>query len=632
MATAWSAQKVGAAQREVIIRDPVVISSSLPRFVAPGDETRMLLEIANTDASIGKFDMAFEFSDNIKSSDQSLPGVIELEPGSFKTINIPISAGLVGDAWARIEMSGAGGFFVTHEVALNIRSGFLPLTQKQKVRLVAKSGTLSVDKYLLEGTLLEGAKVNISVALENSIEVPSLLAQLNRYPYGCAEQITSKALPLLYLSEFPSDVSGEEGDKVKARVQKGINTVLSYQSSEGGFSLWGTENDDLWLTAYVSDFLTRAIEKGYKIPRQSLRRSLRNLQNVLAYQNDLGENGEAIAYSLYVLARNRLASAGDLRYYIDTQLQAFKTPIARAQLAAGIALYGDQQRSKRTFNSAFELALSDADPNSHRYSYGSRLRDAAAILALAGESDSSSESLSDMNRLVSSLNITDKYTSTQEQAWMLLAARASIKSNEKISLDVNGLPHSGTYTVELNGNEISDNPVRLKNRYEEDLQVIVTTTAVPDQAPPAGGQGFTITRTYYRLDGSTANVSEVSQNERFVVVLDIRQLRDVPSRIIISDLLPAGFEIDNPNIVKSADLSNFKWLPPVNSVHSEFLNDRFVTAFNRSRGGETDFTVAYMVRAITPGTFMHPAASVEDMYRPHLSARTATGWMKVKTP
>ena len=632
MATAWSAQKVGAGEREVIIRDPVVISSSLPRFVAPGDETGMLLEISNTDAAISRFDMAFEFSDNIKSSAASLPGTIELAPGASTKINVPLIAGVAGDGWARVEMSGADGFLVTHEVALEIRSGFLPLTQKQKVRLVANSGTISVDKNLLEGTLLEGAKVNISVALENSIEVPSLLAQLNRYPYGCAEQITSKALPLLYLSEFPSDVSGEEGDKIKARVQQGINTVLSYQSSEGGFSLWGTETDNLWLTAYVTDFLTRAIEKGYQVPRQSLRQSLQNLKNVLAYQNDLGENGEAVAYALYVLARNRLASAGDLRYYIDTQLQAFQTPIARAQLAAGIALYGDQQRSRTTFASAFELALSDGDLNSHRYSYGSRLRDAAAILALAGESDSSSQNLSDMNRLVSSLNITDRYTSTQEQAWMLLAARASIKANEKISLDVNGLPHAGTYQVALDGDEIADNPVLLKNRYEEDLQVIITTTAVPDQAPPAGGQGFTIARTYYRLDGSTANVSEVAQNERFVVVLDIRQLQDVPSRIIISDLLPAGFEIDNPNIVKSADLSNFKWLPPVKSVHSEFLNDRFVTAFNRSRGGESNFTVAYMVRATTPGTFMHPAASVEDMYRPHLSARTATGWMKVTKP
>ncbi|MCP4070307.1 MAG: hypothetical protein GY742_01035 [Hyphomicrobiales bacterium] len=632
MATAWSAEALGAAQSEVIIRDPVVISASLPKFLAPGDETRMLVEITNTDAVAGEFDVEYTFSENLGSDGKDLIDNIELVAGDARTIAVPVTAGTAGEAWARIALSGVDGVYVTHEIAVNIRSGILPVTRKLKARLIANNGSLNIDRNLLEGNLLEGAKVNISVALENSIEVPSLLLRLNRYPYGCAEQITSKALPLLYLSEFPARLSGEENEKVESRVQVAINTVLSYQSSSGGFSLWGTESDDLWLSAYVTDFLTRANEKGYKVPRQSLRQSLQNLQNVLAYQNNLDENDEAIAYTLYVLARNRVASAGDLRYYVDTQLQEFKTPIARAQLAAGMALYGDRLRADQTFNSAFQLALSDADPDSIRYSYGSRLRDAAAMLALAGESNSSVANLADMNRLVASLYFVDSYTSTQEQAWMLLAARASKKSSDRILLDINGLPHSGAYSQRLDGGELADDPIVLKNRYDEDLQVIVTTVAVPDEAPVAGGEGFSIERTYYRLDGSEANVSEVSQNERFVVVLNVSQLRDLPSRLIISDLLPAGFEIDNPRLVKSADLANFKWLPKVNSVYSEFLNDRFVTAFNRSKGGKKDFTVAYMVRAVTPGTYMHPAASVEDMYRPQLSARTATGWMRVVKP
>jgi alpha-2-macroglobulin len=32
---------------------------------------------------------------------------------------------------------------------------------------------------------------------------------------------------------------------------------------------------------------------------------------------------------------------------------------------------------------------------------------------------------------------------------------------------------------------------------------------------------------------------------------------------------------------------------------------------------------------VTPGTYVLPAASVEDMYRPEYSARTATGLMEV---
>ena len=90
---------------------------------------------------------------------------------------------------------------------------------------------------------------------------------------------------------------------------------------------------------------------------------------------------------------------------------------------------------------------------------------------------------------------------------------------------------------------------------------MVTTVAAPIQPLPAGGDGFSIERTYYRLDGSEANVTEVTQNERFVVVLQVNEHNNWASRVLVNDLLPAGFEIDNPRLVSSADLANFGWLP-----------------------------------------------------------------------
>ena len=40
--------------------------------------------------------------------------------------------------------------------------------------------------------------------------------------------------------------------------------------------------------------------------------------------------------------------------------------------------------------------------------------------------------------------------------------------------------------------------------------------------------------------------------------------------------------------------------------------------------------VAYLVRAVTPGAFVHPAATAEDMYRPDRFARTAAGRLTVR--
>ena len=99
------------------------------------------------------------------------------------------------------------------------------------------------------------------------------------------------------------------------------------------------------------------------------------------------------------------------------------------------------------------------------------------------------------------------------------------------------------------------------------------------------------------------------------------------------DLLPAGFEIDNPGLVSSAQLSNFSWLAETDAAHLEFRDDRFVAAFDPDDGEcDRNITLAYVVRAVTPGIYAHPAATVEDMYRPQFSARTAMGMMEVKAP
>ena len=216
---------------------------------------------------------------------------------------------------------------------------------------------------------------------------------------------------------------------------------------------------------------------------------------------------------------------------------------------------------------------------------------------------------------------------------MLLAARALKSGNDSITLTVNGAPHAGGYSNQITGSDLVDSPLTVTNTGTTPLQAVVTTVASPIQPLPAGGDGFTIDRTYYKLDGTEANVSEVTQNERYVVVLKIYEQNKWPSRLLITDLLPAGFEIDNPGLVSSAQLTNFSWLAQTDAAHLEFRDDRFVAAFNPNDGdGDRNITLAYVVRAVTPGVYAHPAATIEDMYRPQYSARTATGMMEVKAP
>ncbi len=129
---------------------------------------------------------------------------------------------------------------------------------------------------------------------------------------------------------LPDDRGGEQA-RAGRHLQRAHLPV-----SSGSFGLWGPGSGDLWLDAYVTDFLTRAREQKYDVPEQAMVQALDNLQNALSYDNNVEERGNEIAYALYVLARNRKASISDLRYYADTRLAQFPSRLAKAHIAAAL--------------------------------------------------------------------------------------------------------------------------------------------------------------------------------------------------------------------------------------------------------------------------------------------------------
>jgi uncharacterized protein YfaS (alpha-2-macroglobulin family) len=110
----------------------------------------------------------------------------------------------------------------------------------------------------------------------------------------------------------------------------------------------------------VTDFLTRAREQGHAVQQTAFELALDNLRNQLGYAADFKHGGEGVAYALYVLARNGRVAIGDLRWNLETRLDAFATPMARAQLGAALALYGERERAATAMRSA--LALWQATP------------------------------------------------------------------------------------------------------------------------------------------------------------------------------------------------------------------------------------------------------------------------------
>jgi hypothetical protein len=99
---------------------------------------------------------------------------------------------------------------------------------------------------------------------------------------------------------------------------------------------------------------------------------------------------------------------------------------------------------------------------------------------------------------------------------------------------------------------------------------------------------------------------------------------------MVVDNLPAGLEIDNPRLVSSGETGTLEWIQnAAEPAHSEFRDDRFAAAFDRDKNSTPVFAVAYVARAVSPGRYVLPQASVEDLYRPDRFGRTTTGNIEV---
>src|SRR5262249_57253871 len=136
--------------------------------------------------------------------------------------------------------------------------------------------------------------------------------------------------------------------------------------------------DDPWLDAYVTDFLTRARERGFDIPATAYTLAIDRLRNYVATAPEASKNGgRELAYALYVLARNGAAPVGDLRYLADVKLGDIATPIAKAQIAAALAMVGDKARAETVYLAALGAIPPQPRLDFGRADFGSALRDAA---------------------------------------------------------------------------------------------------------------------------------------------------------------------------------------------------------------------------------------------------------------
>ena len=402
----------------------------------------------------------------------------------------------------------------------------------------------------------ETVSVMLSVGTLPDLDLAGMLLSLERHPYGSAEQITSRAMPLLQLGTVAAELGVASEETVKTRIQRSIDRLMTVQRTDGAFAMWSAQGPaEMWLTAYVVDFLGRAKEAGYRVPELPLRKGVEWLNAVL--NNAWFDEVElaARAYALYTLAGAKAVDVADVRYFQETWWAALPTRLARAQIASALARLGDSGRAADAFN---QLDRSREEQAGMR-DFGSDLRDLAAVIALLAENNGGNrERLVSQTQQLATMLADAEATSTQEQAWVLMASAALAGRSGEMKLTVDGMPVTSNKPIYRRLNPSGGpggGPVTLENTGSAPVWRAVTLAGVPVDPPEAEAEDFRIERKILDMDGKPVDTGNVGRDRTLVVILEGESLLKEDHQALVVDMLPAGLEIENVRLADSGSLA-----------------------------------------------------------------------------
>jgi uncharacterized protein YfaS (alpha-2-macroglobulin family) len=614
-----------------VVRDPVVALVSAPRFLAPGDQSNLSISVQNLDGAAGDYQVALTAADAVQLGEGATFNA-NLPVGATNSQRVPMLGKSIGSGEITMSITGPNGYALSRVIKVPVRPAQSPMSQTLS-RTLAPGENLDLGAAALDGYLPGTGELRASFSTRPNLDVQTVLANLYHYPYGCLEQTTSVAFPLLFTNELADlwDLKNEYAGSDTEQVQKAINRDFERQRSDGMFSLWdGSGPPYKWLSAYAMDFLTEAKARGFHLSEFGYRNGLQGLRLIATdYNSDDPAGLNARAYALYVLAKAKTPNLSDLRYFFDTYLDRLPTPIASAQLGAALAMNGDMERAGKAFKKAqidAERAASGYWDYGSEY-FGSNLRDMAALITLMTEAKMPGGDVAPLLDRLAGMQSQRRYLSTQEEAWILRAARATAAPDNKMNLsfaDQKLEALTKPYFVKAGVEQLTKG-IKVTNNGTGPVFAKATASGIPGEDLPAEDSGFSIERKLFTIDGQEVKLDQIKQNDILVVVIR-GQVKDYAQhQAMVIDLLPAGLEIENERLTNTRRTGDLAWLPELTEVnYSEFLDDRFIAAFDIREQSPTNFALSYMARAVTPGQYKLPAIAVEDMYNPEIRGRSAS--------
>lgn len=614
----------GKAEKTSFVRTPLMLLSTLPRVLSTQEEITVPVNVFAMEKEVKNVTVSIQAAGGgVQVVGNKQQSITFAQPGDQLTFFKIKTGSQTGKATIHLTASGDGKQ-TKETIEIEVRNPNPAVTLRTS-KWVEDGESITIP-YSLNNASPASSRLLLEVSRIPSVDISRRFDFLYNYQHHCTEQLTSKVLPLLFVSQFKA-IDSEEAEKIKANIQEGIRQIYSRQLPNGGFVYWpGNAVADEWITSYTGMFLVLAQEKGYAVHTNVLNKWKR-FQRAAAQnwrmpeQNDswmYWQSGLQQAYRLYTLA---LAGAPEQGAMNRMKEQTNLSLQAKWRLAAAYALTG---KTKPAEELIFNAETTVKPYSSQNFIYGSYDRDEAMILetllllhkdqAALQQAKKVSQNLADENwfstqstafSLMAMGRLAEKLSGTLDFIWSWnRKQQPAVKSAKAVfEKELATTPASGDITV--------------KNQGKGALNVdFITRTQLINDTLPAISNNLRLDVKYTDMNGATIAIDDIRQGTDFMAVITVGNISGTTgySNLALTHIIPSGWEIYNERFIAP------EATPTRNYTYQDIRDDRVLTYFDLQRSELKKFTVR--LQATYAGNFVLPAIQCEAMYDASAQART----------
>ena len=619
MVVAADGNSYGSAEKDMIVKAPIIVQPTLPRSMKIGDKMSIPVSVFALEEGLGNVEVYYTFKGKTQTKN------LMMSKGEKQIVYFDESIdNEIGNEKLTV---GVHSNIYNYEetVGMAINSNNTPIEVSENSELKGKEvATYNQDLEYVKGTV----DSTLTISNKMMLGLDQRLRYLIRYPYGCAEQTTSSVFPQLFIDKL-STTKNYDKQKVVDNINAGISRLKLFQLSSGAFSYWpGDKDKSDWATNYVGHFLIYAKKNGYYLPDSMYDKWINYTAKTvrgtkLKSEYDISWK----TYALYLLALAGKQNISEMNYMYENYYVSKMNDTSRMYLAAAYKLIGEDNVATSIASSINTKSITKSfdelyarDRYYYSYSYGSLLRELAVYLdcyyTIYGKRDQEA-----FDEILSAMRSKGWY-STQTTAYSLLAlsniASENVSDTIKGVIDIDGVQTEYT-TSDVYKVNIKEGAKSVKVIPDTDAMTYVNYywEGVPINSDIKDySEGFSIERDYYNDEGKVISASNVKSGNTFwmeVTVKPTKRNMDRIENIAINQILPSGWEIEN---LRVTDSRAPKWIEEKSNgtdvSYTDIRDDRVMWFFNYNNEKELHFFVK--INAVTKGDYDLPGTVLEAMY------------------